>query len=628
MIRRLIEILTPRERFLLGLLLFASVVMALFQVAGVGSVIPVLDLMANRQAVNDHSALNQIYKTLWFSDTRSFIIFIGAAAIVVIMLSNAFMAVTMWMISKFIWSVHTRLTVDLLRTYMASPYEMFLDRNTAHLRKNVLIEVGRLTSDVIGPLLNLVAFALTGTFLIGFLIWLNPVFAALAVVVLGGGYMMLFLGVRKLLAAAGESRATADAARFKVVSEAFDGVKEIKVLGRELDFVDRLGPPSLEYARSIHSQQVLALIPRYGIEGFAFASILLAVVFFIGTGARLAELLGVVGVYIFAGYRLLPAIQNVYQSFSFFRFNQPVLDIIHADLAHRARPSQRQAASPPRHPERTSGDSVRARMPFTQRLELRNVSFTYPGALTPALSGISVVVPRGSRVAFIGETGAGKTTIVDIILGLFWPKSGAVLVDGIPLDSEELLRKWQNNLGYVPQDIYLIDDTVAANIAFGLPRDAIDLAAVERAARSAQIHEFVDGQLPLKYDTIVGERGVRLSGGQRQRIGIARALYADPEVLVLDEATSDLDSATENAVHAAIVEASRARTVILIAHRLNTTRDCDMLYLIDQGLLLDSGRYEELVGPDGLLRPKRGPGERALAGSRSASVEEGHTPTA
>ncbi|MDX1429795.1 MAG: ATP-binding cassette domain-containing protein, partial [Rhodothermales bacterium] len=295
--------------------------------------------------------------------------------------------------------------------------------------------------------------------------------------------------------------------------------------------------------------------------------------------------LPIIGLYAFAGIRLFPATQTIYQNIARMRVGKPALDALYEDLNQQPQEAARIAESV-RHLDQT---------PLLENaLELRNISFRYPDSEWTAINGLSLRIDARTTVAFVGRTGSGKTTLSDIVLGLLHPVEGQVIVDGKEIGPENL-RHWQSRIGYVPQDIFLSDDTVRNNIAFGLPDGEIDQEAVERAARLAELHDFVVSALPKGYDTMVGERGIRLSGGQRQRIGIARALFGDPDLLVLDEATSALDNMTERAVMDAVHNLARKKTIIMVAHRLSTVRDCDVIFLIEGGQLKAKGRYEELV---------------------------------
>ena len=301
----------------------------------------------------------------------------------------------------------------------------------------------------------------------------------------------------------------------------------------------------------------------------------------------MSKTLPVLALYALTGYRLMPAFQQIFQSILTIRFNWPSVVLVADELKNEEIKTASALLS-------TASEGGVAAMQFTDSLAISGVTFTYPGAHSPALDQVSLNVRKNTSVGLVGSTGSGKTTLVDIILGLFDPDRGALLVDGVPLDGKRV-ASWQANLGYVPQQIYLTDDSIARNIAFGIERELVDMARVRSAAKIAHLDQFITSSLPSGYDTVVGERGVRLSGGQRQRIGIARALYHDPAVLVLDEATSALDGITENAIVEAIRELSHEKTIITIAHRLSTVQECDVIYLLEGGRIVDQGQYEELL---------------------------------
>jgi ABC-type multidrug transport system fused ATPase/permease subunit len=332
-------------------------------------------------------------------------------------------------------------------------------------------------------------------------------------------------------------------------------------------------------------------LPRLVLETLAFGGILALVLYLMATQGNVAAILPIVGLYAFAGYRLLPAFKALFKSLAILRFHTATVQVIDREV------TENRAGLKEKHPL----TEFRTPLLFSQAVELREVTFSYPTSKRPALQHVSVVIPHRHSVAFVGPTGAGKTTLVDILLGLFTPQSGCLMVDGIPIRGENLLG-WRHILGYVPQQIYLCDDTVTRNIAFGIPDEQIDPAAVEGAARIANVHDFIVKDLPRGYETLIGERGVRLSGGQRQRIGIARALYHDPDVLIFDEATSSLDGITENVVLEAINNMARTKTLIMIAHRLSTVESCDVIYLLDLGHVVGRGTYDELVASNEKFR--------------------------
>jgi len=323
------------------------------------------------------------------------------------------------------------------------------------------------------------------------------------------------------------------------------------------------------------------------LEVVAFGGIILIAVYLIAVQNNLQQVIPMLGLYAFAGYRLMPALQQAFNGIASARFNIAALDAIHRGL-------ENQVAEPVHTNGRTAENQQEFVLPLNKRLVLDQVSFTYPGAKEAAIQHLSLEIPAHTTVGFVGKTGSGKTTTVDLILGLLRPQEGMISVDGTPLQGDAV-RHWQQNIGYVPQHIYLADDTVARNIAFGVAEDEIDLDAVRDAARRAHIADFIESDLPEQWETVVGERGVKLSGGQRQRIGIARALYHNPSVLVFDEATSALDQKTETDVMEAIYELEGNHTILMIAHRLSTVQRADKIVMLERGRKVGEGSYDELA---------------------------------
>jgi ABC-type multidrug transport system fused ATPase/permease subunit len=386
----------------------------------------------------------------------------------------------------------------------------------------------------------------------------------------------------------GKIRLQANRERYHAVQESMGGVKELKIIGLEDIYLARFRAAAYRMARLQTTSDILGNTPRYVLEGIALGGmILLVLVLLIQRGGDLTSMVPTLGVIAAAGLRLIPALQNIYQLFTVIRQGEASLQSIHADMT---------GLDQDNYLNRSKQESLPAR-PLTRRLELEGIHFAYPGTERSALRGLDLAIEANTTIGIVGGTGAGKTTLVDIILGLLDPSEGVMRVDGEPV-TPETRRAWQKTLGYVPQTIFLSDGTVAENIAFGLPHDKIDLAAVERAARVAALHDFVMKELPDGYETKVGERGVRLSGGQRQRVGIARALYHDPATLILDEATSALDNLTERAVMEAVHNIAGRKTIVMIAHRLSTVRNCDRIFLLRNGQVVASGRFEDLVRED------------------------------
>jgi ATP-binding cassette, subfamily B, bacterial PglK len=573
-IRKLADLLSRRERLQLAALFGGVLAMAFLEILSIGAVLPFLSVAADPAVVESNPWLARGYELLGFDTAGGFLVALGLLAFVLLLLSNLALMATIWAIARFAFGRAHSLGLRLLTRYAGRPYAFFLGRNSAALSTTVLNEVEQVTQGVMMALLNLLTRVVVALAIVGLLLAYDPVLATLVTGVLGGAYGVIYLVVRHRLGRLGDERLTANTARFKAVSELFGAIKDIKLLGREQHLLRAFAQPSLAFNRNRAAATVIGQTPRYLLEAIAFGGVVLIAVYMIAQGGALPELIPVLGLYAFAGYRLMPALQLIFLSATQLRFSMAALDNLHRDLAGW----QSACDGAPSAGAAGPGQA----MALHQRLELDRITFTYPGAAAPALADVTLSIAANTTVGFMGATGAGKTTLVDVVLGLLTPDDGEFRVDGVPVTKANL-REWQSHIGYVPQHIYLSDDTIAANIALGIPADEINGAAVRRAAAIARIDRFVQRDLPAGYATVVGERGVRLSGGQRQRIGIARALYHDPSVLVLDEATSALDTATETAVMDAIQTLAGKRTILIIAHRLSTLEVCDVVYRVADG---------------------------------------------
>jgi ABC-type multidrug transport system fused ATPase/permease subunit len=441
-----------------------------------------------------------------------------------------------------------------------------------------LSEVGEVVHGAMLPILMIIVHGTVSLFIIILLIYIDIELALIVASVLITFYLLIFQFMKKTLTNIGSARLSANKERYTSVSEAFGAIKEIKVRGLEGYFSDQFSKPAKIYANSQISSQMRAQLPRYALEIIAFGGLLLMMLVSMRSGGNINDTLPIISLYAFAGYRLIPALQQVYSGFTVTRYSSPSLESLHNDMKTLT------------HNYYTDKS---ARIKFKKSIKLNDVNFSYPRSKRPSLSGVNIEIPVHSIIGFVGSTGSGKTTMVDLIMGLLVQQQGSLSVDGEVIDSNNR-HQWQQCIGYVPQQIHLSDDSIASNIAFGVEKNKINQKSIERAAKIANLHEFVVDELPEGYATIVGERGVRLSGGQRQRIGIARALYHMPQVLILDEATSALDSLTELAVMESVNNLGHDITIIIIAHRLSTVRQCDQIYLLEGGCIGISGTYDQL----------------------------------
>lgn len=579
-IAKLLYVLSEREKKQLTLLFPAVVLMAVLDTLGIASIVPFLALLSDPSAIEENALLGWAYTTFHFASKESFFFAVGLGVLAMLTIGNAFNAVTTWALLRFSWMRNHSLGMRLLETYARRPYAFFLTTNTSALSQKVLSEVQQVVSGLIVQFLQLAARVVVIAFILAALLVIDPAMAVGVGVVFGGLYGSVFWSVRKKLRVLGQRRVEANRLRFKLAGEMLTGIKEVKLAGLEKLFLQRFAAPSAEMARTMASANVIGQLPRFALETVAFSGVLLMVLYLLWQGKPLNDVLPVLGLYAFASYRMLPGLQAIFTGLATVRSNLPALDSLLEDMDIEA-----EAEKPLRQVEP---------LPFERSIALENVTFRYPTGERPVLRDLSLEIRKGEWNAFVGPTGSGKSTLVDLILGLLEPDAGRVLVDGQPIIGTDM-RRWQRNAGYVPQQIFLADDTVARNIAFGDEDEQIDEARLRRAAEVAQIADFVERELPQGFETKVGERGIRLSGGQRQRIGIARALYREPRLLVLDEATSALDGATEERFFEALRREFRECTVISIAHRLTTTRDFDCIHVLEAGAIVESGTFRELV---------------------------------
>lgn len=590
---------TERRRF--WILTGVMLLVAAAEIIGISAVLMLLNVLAAPDVLDTNATLVRVKTLLGIESRFSFQIVLAVIVLVVVMAGLAVKAVGTYASIRFSTMRGYTVSTRLLSAYLSQPYPWFLERNSAELGKNVLNEVDGLVARVIQPCLKLVSNSLLVLAILLFLLLVDPLVTLFCGGVLGLGYGLIYLRIRGRLHRVGEVMMDAFENRFLVAQEATGGIKDVKVMGLEETYVKSYAAAAQTAARSGTTLGVMAEIPRFVLEAITFGTMLaLILILLVKSDGNVTEIVPTLGVIAFSTMRLLPSLQQIYHSLVAIRGASAILDTIVRDI--EATPALPIVA-----------DDGAAPLKLEKTLELSKVSFAYAQAERPTLNRVDLVIPARTTVGIVGGTGAGKTTLVDLVLGLLTPDGGEILVDGVAV-TDANRRAWQKTLGYVPQAIYLTDDTITGNIAFGVPKDQVDMAAVERAAKIAALHDFVLTDLPQGYDTFVGERGVRLSGGQRQRIGIARALYRDPTLLIMDEATSALDNITERVVMEAVQKIRADKTIILIAHRLTTVKTCDTIFLMDRGRLLAQGSYDELLaGNEAFRRMVAGGAEDAHA---------------
>ena len=590
--RKIFALLDRRERKRFILLMGVMIVIALSELLGISAVLGLLTVLAEPDRILETPILRWIYDAANFESIFAFQVALTFGTLAVVVGGLVTKAGGTYAIIRYSEMRGYAISCRLLGSYLNLPYDWFLRRNSAELGKNILVESVAFVGMVLAPALRILSSFLTAAAILVFMIAVNPLIAPLAGLVIGVSYALVYFRLRSILARLGHDLVAANTERFRLAQEATAGIKEVKLLGLENSYIRRFEAPARRAARASALNNALAEMPRFALEAITLSVLLsLILILLFRTGGDIVSVVPLMGVFAFATLRLLPALQQIYHALATLKFGRAVLDHLYTEYTSAIVDASLRPAC-------ESSDGV---LPLGQVLSLEAVRYSYPMAERMALCDVSISIPARTTVGIVGGTGAGKTTLVDLVLGLLDPDSGTIRVDGTILN-QVTLRSWQRTLGYVPQTIYLTDDTVAANIAFGVPPEQIDLAKVERAARLAALHEFVVNELPGGYKAFVGERGIRLSGGQRQRIGIARALYHDPSLIIFDEATSALDNLTERSVMDAVTNMRHEKTIILIAHRLSTIRNCDVIYFMERGGVTGYGTYDELVAKNETFR--------------------------
>lgn len=584
----ILDLLNKREKKQLLFVLFAQLAMGFIELIGVGSISPFIMVISNPAVIHTNMYLNKVYAYFNFSSDNSFIIFFGIAVIALITLSNLCLgcisSLNFFYCGRRLHSIAMR----FLEKYLCQPYVFYLNINTADLAKTILSEIHMFVNRVLLVLLQLISSAIISLCILFLLIIINPLLASIVSMAFGLSYLIIFTFVRKFLAQKGRERTVQNGLKYKYINEIFGGIKDIKILGKEKVFMDFFKVPSKKSAMNDAISDTVNDMPKYLLETIAFGGILGVVIFMIASGIKIEKFLPVLTLYAFGAYRLMPSLQKIFKAAASIKYNFPVVKNLHRDFTRL------------RDDESIDTENI-PKMNFGDSIVLDNISFQYPNTSKDVIKKQSLVITSNTSIALVGATGCGKTTLVDIILGLLEPQTGKIIIDDVEITGINR-KSWQKNLGYVPQSIYLTDDTVRNNIAFGIAPEKIVNDTVIKAAKLANIHGFIQDELENGYNTIIGERGVRLSGGQRQRIGIARAVYHEPSVLIFDEATSALDSLTENAVIDAITNMSRKKTIIMIAHRLSTVKTCDIIYLMNKGIIIDHGNYDALYARNKIFR--------------------------
>ena len=592
-IHKLLYLLSEQERRQGVFLLLLSVVIAIVDAAGVASIMPFMAVMSDPGVITTNRLLFQVYEYFTFSSEREFLVFLGTFLFCLLIGSLALKGMGTYFTLKFTRLREYTIGRKLYSRYLEQNYSYFVSRHSAEIHKIILSEVAVVVTSGLAPMLTIISQGFVVFALIIMLIFVDWRIAIISGLAFSIIYGLLFYTTNKWVVREGIGRAEANNKRFMSLSESAGALKEIKLKGLEYNYIERFSVPAQKYANHLANGLAISQLPRFAIEGLIFGGLIIASLWFVGSNSSAVP---IIALYAFAGYRLMPALQQIYASITHLRLVDVPLNNLHNDLT-----------SLPTRSVSNRGLFVHDSSNSISSLEFRNVSFMYPGSNAFALRSLDLKIERGDLIGFVGLTGSGKTTLVDLLLGLFDPTGGEVLINDT-LRQDNFLKHWGQNIAYIPQDIFIADETLRRNIAFGVPAENINDNAVKRASELACLDEFVMN-LPEKYETVLGERGGKLSGGQKQRVGIARALYTNPSLLVMDEATSALDTITERQINDSIKNISKNLTVVVVAHRISTIKSCNKIYLLEGGKISASGSFKELVQTSEKFRELAGAGE-------------------
>lgn len=576
-LKKILEILPGKDKIKLVILLLLTLFGGALEIVSIGLIAGFVSVVLDPNILFNMEILSPFLEFLAIETQRDVLVYGSVFIIILFLIKNAYIVFYKYLKARFVHNRYRSISTRLFEVYMHTPYAFHLRRNSADLIRNVSREAGNITASVMMPLLRIVSEGIMVVGLVTLLLVVEPVVTLAAIVLLGGTSFGFLKLIKNRMDYYGKEAFRERAGMIKAISEGVGGLKDVTVMNRQNWFVERFQRSVNLLTRSHIFRDVIKQSARPVLETVAVTGMLVITIFLMWEGKSIASLASILALFALSIQRLLPAMNNMVNDYNVLHYHLPSVSPIHEDIMSL----------------QVKKDKLDVeKVPFREKIELLSVTYAYPETEAEVLKNVSLVIPKGSAVGIVGSTGSGKTTLVDIILGLLSSQKGKVKIDGE--DIEKKMSAWQRNIGYIPQVIYLSDDTVKNNIAFGIPEEEIDEERVWKCIKAAQLEKFVK-ELSDGVDTFIGERGVRLSGGQRQRIGIARALYSDPEVLVMDEATSSLDNVTEKFVINAIEKLKKGRTLIIIAHRLTTVKKCDKLYILKEGKIVAEGSYEDLL---------------------------------
>jgi len=590
LVNELLSLLTYKQRKKLYVLQILVVIMSFTEILGVASIGPFMALVGDSSILASNNALAKVYLFFEFTNKENFIFFTGCIVLLFLSLSTIISIFTTWKLTMFGTKVGISLADRLYIYYLNQSWLFHTSNSSAELTKQITTETNRVISGIIKPILQINAKIVFSFFMLFGMFIYDPIIAISGFLIFLASYWLIYKFVKNRLHTYGHTMSTESSVRFKLINEGYGGIKDILLLNRQKNFENQFVDSGDKLAYSTGMNMVLSNIPRYLIELIAFGSIIALILYLLKLHkGNVGYMLSILSIYALAGFKLLPAFQSIYSSLSTIKGNIAAFESIKEDLLNALK-----------NDVNTIDNQGDKKIQFQKTILFDNISFKYPNKQEYVLSDFSCLINANTTVGLVGASGSGKSTLVDMLMGFLKPSSGNIKIDDILL-KDNSIKSWQKNIGYVAQSIFLSEGTIAENIAFGIPKDEIDIGKVTQALKLAHLTDFVEN-LSNGINTKVGERGIQLSGGQRQRIGIARALYNNADVLIFDEATSALDGITEKIIMDAIHDFSGKKTIIMIAHRLTTVEKCDQIFFMDKGKIIDDGTYQELLNHNSTFR--------------------------
>ena len=582
LIKNLFDLLSINQRKRFYILQFLVIVMSVVEILGVASIIPFMALVGDMSQLEQNSFFAEIYRESGATSESQFVFYIGLCVLGLLFISMVISIFTTWGLSMFANKIGTEIADRLYTYYLRQGWLFHASGSSAQLTKKIATETMRVTGAVLVPLMQMNSKVVLSLLMSLSIFFYDPKVALIGLSIFAISYFFLFKGVRNRLNKNGIAISEVNEERFRLMNEGFGGIKDLLLMGRDNDFINRFNKSGKTLAYSQGTNAALAQAPRYFVELLAFGSMIVLILYLIAShNGNLGMILPILSVYAIGIIKLLPAFQQIYSSIAIIKANIPAFESIQQDLYDSL------------HKESKSQKFEQNYLNPKDSISLENITFTYPNKEEPALDKLDMLIPSNSVIGIVGPSGSGKSTLIDILLCLIEPQKGHLKIDDEIINHQNR-RSWQNTIGFVAQTIFLSEGTIAENVAFGIPENEIDLDQVQKVLKLAHLSDFIS-TLDKGIHTKVGERGVQLSGGQRQRIGIARALYHNAEVLVFDEATSSLDGITEKMIMEAIHNFSGKKSIVLIAHRLKTIKKCDKIFFINKGKVVDQGTYQELI---------------------------------